>query len=767
MPELHGLDWWDDHLNPDPGNYNSPDPSYSIYGYGGKDDLVGGDNSDFLDGGTGADRMDGGGSSDTYVVDNTGDVVTERELERFGDGWIEGGSHDLVYASITFTLPDFVEDLSLINGAGGINGFGNALANIIHGNNSGNTLEGRDGDDLLIGHGGNDTLRGGNGRDELYGSEDSDTLEGGANDDMLDGGTGADTMRGGSGHDAYYVDNTGDTVTEDANEGDDTVYSSVSFTLGANVEDLGLQGTGIIDGTGNALDNIIAGNGSDNEIRGLDGEDLLKGGGGADTLRGGNQNDEMYGDSGDDVLRGDGGDDQMLGGLNDDRYFVESAGDLVTEYSGEGRDTVFSTGLANYTLTANVEDLVLLSGQNGTGNASNNSITGNTLDNIIDGRGGQDTMEGRQGNDTYFVDQVNDIVVEAAGQGSDTVLTSVSYTLFAGVEVETLRTTNDAGTGAINLTGNAFSNALIGNNGSNQLAGRGGSDSIDGRGGTDTINYLDNTAGVTVVLGQNGAAGFAYEFVLVNGQLMMASLDTLFGIENVEGSSAGDTLVGNELINQLRGFTGNDVYVVQNAGDTIIELAGQGADEVRTSVSYTLAATNADVETFRTTDEAGTAAINLTGNGVANLIFGNAGNNLIDGGGNGDRIVGGRGIDTLIGNSGGDTFIWRDATETGVTIATADLIQDMNFAAGDRIDLSQIDANVFAAGDQPFRFIGQAGFTLDTTTADPSDLVPGEIRFFHSGGNTILEMQTGTSGDVEGVIRIAGIVTPEASWFVL
>jgi Ca2+-binding RTX toxin-like protein len=762
MPELHGLDWWDDYLNPDPGNYNPNDPTWSIYGYGGNDRLIGGDNHDFLDGGTGADFMFGGGGNDTYVVDNAGDTVDEEEF----NGVFVGGT-DTVYASISFTLPDFVENLSLITNAGAINGFGNALENVIHGNNSANTLEGRDGDDLLIGHGGNDTLRGGNGNDELYGSEDSDTLEGGANDDTLDGGTGADTMRGGSGNDYYFVDNTGDVVTENANEGTDTVYSTVSFTLGANVEDLVLQGTGTSDGTGNVLDNLIAGNGADNEIRGNDGADLLKGGGGADTLRGGNQNDELYGESGDDILRGEGGDDEMFGGLNDDRYFVDSAGDIVTELAGQGRDTVFVTGLADYTLTANVEDLVLMSGRNGTGNASNNSITGNILDNVIDGRGGQDTMEGRQGNDTYIVDQVNDIVVEAAGQGSDTVLTSVNYTLFAGVEVETLRTTNDNGTAAINLTGNAFGNSVVGNNGSNQLAGRGGSDTIDGRGGTDTINYLDSTAGVTVVLGQNGGAGFAYEFAPINNQVVIVGVDTLFNIENVEGSSAGDTLVGNELVNQLRGFTGNDVYVVQNAGDVIIELAGQGADEVRTSVSYTLAATNADVETLRTTDDAGTAAINLTGNGVGNLIFGNAGNNVISGGGGADRIVGGRGVDTLVGGSEADTFIWRNANETGVTIATADLIQDFSFAAGDRIDVSPIDANIVAGGDQAFQFIGQSAFTLNGATPDPSDVTPGQIRYFHSGGNTIIEMQTGTAADVEAVIRIAGIVTPEASWFVL
>ena len=342
----------------------------------------------------------------------------------------------------------------------------------------------------------------------------------------------------------------------------------------------------------------------------------------------------------------------------------------------------------------------------------------------------------------------------------------MTYTLGAGNSVETLRTTNDTGTAAINLTGNEINNTIVGNDGNNDVNGRGGSDVIDGRGGIDTVNYLGHSVGVTVVLGQNGAPGFAYEFALVTNQVVMTGFDTLFNVENVEGSTQGDTLVGNELVNQLRGFNGNDVYVVQNAGDTIVELANQGADEVRTSVSYTLAATNADIETLRTTDETGTAAINLTGNGVANQIFGNAGNNVIDGGGNNDRITGGRGLDTLIGNAGGDTFVWRDVAETGVTAATADLIQDFSFTAGDRIDLSQIDANVFAPNDQPFQFIGQAAFSLNGATADPSDLVPGEIRFFHSGNETVIELQTGTSADIEAVIRIAGIVTPEGNWFV-
>jgi Ca2+-binding RTX toxin-like protein len=719
----------DDTIHGDDGND-------SLYGSSGNDTLYGGDTQDFLYGGDGNDVlvggagsinfddvMEGGRGNDTYYVDEAGDVVSEVAGESDGT--------DRVRASISYTLTAGVENLTLQQGAGAINGTGNGLDNEIIGNASSNTLTGL---------GGSDTL---------------------------DGGGGADTMRGGANDDIYFVDNSGDVASEVAGEGIDTVHSAISFTLGTNLEHLNLMaGFGALAGTGNTLDNNIIGNESANEIRGNDGEDLLKGGGGADVLRGGNQNDELYGESGDDDLRGEGGDDEMYGGTDNDTYSVNSAGDRVIEFANQGIDTVNSS-LDAYTLTDDVENLTLSSGINGTGNGLRNHIIGNILDNVLDGRGGQDTMEGRQGNDTYFVDQVNDIIVESADQGNDTVLTSVSYTLFNGVAVETLRTTNDAGTTAINLTGNAFNNSLIGNNGANTLGGRGGSDGIDGRGGIDTVNYLDNSVGVIVVLGQNGASGFAQELGLVNNQATVVSVDTLISIENVEGSTAGDTLVGNEAVNQLRGFTGNDIYVVQNAGDTIIELANQGADEVRTSVSYTLAASNADIETFRTTDDAGTAAINLTGNGIANLIVGNAGNNQINGAGGADRIIGGRGVDSLVGGSEADTFIWRETNETGTEANFADVITDFNFAGGDRIDLSQIDANLVASGNQAFQFIGQAAFTLNTATPDPSDVVPGQVRYVHQNGDTLIQLQTGTSPDVEAVIRISGIVTPEASWFVL
>jgi Ca2+-binding RTX toxin-like protein len=596
-----------------------------LYGGEGNDTLYGGDTQDFLYGGDGNDTlvggsgsvfnddiMEGGRGNDIYYVDEARDVVDEVAGESDGI--------DRVRSSISYTLPARVEHLTLLEGAGAINGTGNGLDNEITGNSSSNTLIGLDGSDTL------------------------------------DGGGGADTMRGGTGSDFYQVDNAGDVVTENANEGTDTIYSRVNFTLGANVEDLVLvSGSGAINGTGNALANTIAGNESVNELRGNDGEDLLKGGGGADVLRGGNQNDELYGESGDDDLRGEGGDDEMYGGTDNDTYSVNSAGDRVIEFANQGTDTVNSS-LDAYTLTDDVENLTLSSGINGTGNGLGNRIIGNILDNILDGAGGADTMEGRQGNDTFRVDSASDAVIELADQGNDTVLASVSYTLTAGTSVETLATTSDTGTVAINLTGNGIGNSIRGNNGSNVLNGGGGSDGLDGRGGTDTVSYENNAWRVVVVLGVGGAPGQGYEFGLVP-QEVLVSVDTLINIENVRGSAFNDTLIGNEAVNELRGLGGSDIYVVQNAGDTIIENGGQGIDEVRASVSYTLTA-GADVETLRTTDDNGTAAINLTGNGANNRVIGNNGDNTLNGGGgNSDELEGRGGNDTYIVNSASVSII--------------------------------------------------------------------------------------------------------------
>jgi Ca2+-binding RTX toxin-like protein len=647
-----------------------------IYGYQGNDVLVGLAGNDVLEGGSGADEMHGGSGDDVFIVDNPGDLV--------GDQVGPDSGTDTVYAYVSFTLPtggsfDSVENLSLMAGAGAINGTGNHLDNVITGNGSNNALSGLGGSDTLI------------------------------------GGGGADTMRGGAGNDYYYVENSGDAVIEEAGAGTDTVFTTISHTLTANVENLGLQaGAGAIDGFGNARDNVITGNASDNELRGYDGADLLKGGGGNDELNGGNHDDFLYGESGHDTLIGGGGDDEMYGGTGNDTYSVNSAGDVVMEYAGEGSDTV-NSGLDSYTLGVNVENLNLSSGLNGTGNALVNVITGNILDNVMDGRGGADTMVGRQGDDTYVVDNAGDVVIESADQGSDTVLASVSYVLGTGVSVEMLATTSDSGTTAINLTGNSQNNSIRGNDGNNILNGGGGSDALIGLGGTDTASYENNIGRVVAFLVDSDVApGQAFELAVVGtGQEAVISSDVLFGIENLRGSSFNDSLTGNSVGNildgrggsdQLSGGGGDDIYVVDNADDSVIESGGQGIDTVVTSVSYTLTA-GADVELLATSNDAGTAAINLAGNANGNEVRGNNGNNVINGG---------NGNDFLTGLGGQDQFLFNTALDAASNV---DEIVDFT-VADDTIVLENAVFTTLTAGA-----LGAGQFVIGTAAQDANDRI--------------------------------------------
>ncbi|MBD2626461.1 FG-GAP-like repeat-containing protein [Trichormus variabilis] len=223
---------------------------------------------------TTGDNFVGNTGDNYYVVDNIGDEIDEG---------LNGGT-DTVRASVTYTLDDNVERLTLA-GSNNINGTGNVLNNNITGNSGNNILDGRGGNDSLYGEAGDDTLIGGDGNDNLFGGE------------------GADDLIGGNGNDIYFVENADDTVTENFNEGIDTVNSSVSFTLSDNVERLTLTGTDNINGTGNVLNNNLTGNAGNNILTGNGGNDYLYGNAGDDTLIGGLGNDTLFGGAGNDIFR--------------------------------------------------------------------------------------------------------------------------------------------------------------------------------------------------------------------------------------------------------------------------------------------------------------------------------------------------------------------------------------------------------------------------------------------------------------------------------
>jgi predicted extracellular nuclease/2',3'-cyclic-nucleotide 2'-phosphodiesterase (5'-nucleotidase family)/Ca2+-binding RTX toxin-like protein len=382
------------------------------------------------------------------------------------------------------------------------------------------------------------------------GSSQVDEILGGEGSDILDGGLGADILKGGRGNDQYIVDNSGDSLAELVGDGNDTVQSSVNWTLGNNFENLTLTGSAIA-GTGNSLNNILIGNNLDNTLSGGSGSDTLDGGLGADCLIGGSGNDTyivdnindsisdssgqdtvlssiewtlgsnlenltltgsgninatgnnlnnvLIGNSGNNILDGGIGSDTMSGGLGNDTYIVNRAGDIVNELDGAGIDTVLSS--ITRTLEANIENLTLTGNGTikGTGNDLDNIIIGNARNNILDGGAGADTLIGGVGNDTYIVDNLGDTITEELNQGTDLVKASLSWTLAENLENLTL-----LGSADTNGTGNSVNNVIIGNDGNNILTGGFGNDRLTGGLGADTLVGGDGND--TLNLGLNDCA---------------------------------------------------------------------------------------------------------------------------------------------------------------------------------------------------------------------------------------------------------------------
>jgi Ca2+-binding RTX toxin-like protein len=567
-----------------------------LYGHAGNDLLIGGAGNDILDGGEGEDQMEGEEGDDIYVVDSAADQVIE-----LADAGI-----DTVMASISYTVGVNVENLTL-TGLANLSGTGNAGNNVLVGNDGANVLAG------------------------------------GAGNDILDGGRGADTLIGGSGDDTYVVDNSGDTVVEQADEGVDTVRSRISYTLGANVENLTLIGIDATNATGNTQNNTLIGNAANNRLDG-----------------------------------GVGG-DEMRGGRGNDAYVVDNLGDQVIEQAGEGIDSVESS--IDYTLTAHVENLRLTgTALRGTGNGESNVILGNALANILDGGAGADILAGGQGNDMYIVDTSDDVVIEAADSGVDTVHASADFTLAGNLENLVL-----TGANALSGTGNSLSNILTANNAGNVLSGSGGDDSLFGGSGQDR---LDGGSGADQMAGGAGndtyvvdsAGDLVSEEVDAGMDTVESSIDYTLGanVENLTLTGTANQATGNELSNEIRGNAetniidgasgsdamfggaGNDTYIVDNTADNVIEDADNGTDSVLASVSYSLSANVENLTLVGVSSIAGTGnelANVLTANDAGNTLSGMAGDDTLVGGAGDDVLDGGGGADTMSGGQGGDSYI--------------------------------------------------------------------------------------------------------------
>jgi Ca2+-binding RTX toxin-like protein len=352
-------------------------------------------------------------------------------------------------------------------------------------------------------------------------------------------------------------------------------------------------------------------------------------------------------------------------------------------------------------------DPVFNSGLQGTGDddfiygyEGRDDLFGDGGDDWLDGGSGADRMEGGDGNDTYIVDNTGDKVIEAesgtvnANPGNDTVKASINYVLPAGVENLLLIGS------AIRGDGNSLDNFILGNFGWNDLYGHGGDDELMGGDGDDRLY------GGT---GEDTLSGGQDRDTLYGGD----QNDVLYGDsgnDTLRGENGGDYLHGGTGADAMYGGVGNDEYAVDNAGDVVVEYAGEGVDHVESTVSYTL---TANVENLTLT---GTAA-NGTGNSSANDITGNGLNNTLNGG---------LGADTLRGAGGQDSFVFNTTLGKG----NIDMVADFS-TVDDTIILDDAVFTALAIQGVDMRTLSSAEFRVGSAAMDSSDRI---IYNWNTGG---------------------------------
>jgi Ca2+-binding RTX toxin-like protein len=387
-----------------------------------------------------------------------------------------------------------------------------------------------------------------------------------------------------------------------------------------------------------------------------------------------------------------------------------------------------------------------------TGTSGNDVLNGTELDDLISGLAGNDTLNGFGGNDTldggpgadrmvggagddvYHVDDAQDQVTEAAGEGIDTIIMSIGFSAPANVE----NLTYVGGVDGVGFGGNDLDNVITGNALSQTMLGLGG---------TDTISYAYEVNAVVVNLETGMATG--------------SGNDVISSFENAIGGSAADTLVGTTGANvldgrggadTLRGDFGNDTYYVDDANDRVIEVPNQAAllalggalpggdaallpnalegfiDTVIAAISYSLANV-ADVENLLLA--AASAAAAGTGNELDNELTGNELNNTLSGMGGHDTLDGGAGDDTLIGGSGDDLYILDSA---------GDVITELPGGGTDRVDAKVSFSLAAFAEVEHLMLIGDAA--IDGTGNAHANLLVGNAS--HNtlnglGGNDTLD----------------------------
>jgi Ca2+-binding RTX toxin-like protein len=528
---------------------------------------------------------------------------------------------------------------------------------------------------------------------------------------------------------------------------------------------------------------------------------------GDDTLYGTNESDNIAGLGGHDMLKGFGGADRLDGGAGIDAalYDDSKVGVAVNLTTGRG-----AGGTAAGDTLFNIENLF--------GSAFNDTLIGNDGSNELYGLGGNDVLKGGGGADGLDGGDGDDILTGGGdadfldgGTGNDT----ADYSQAGFVYVDLLanlgffgQAQGDTFSSIENVTGSAYDHDIVGSNVANVLRGGYGDDDLDGWGGPDTLiggggdDSLSGGSGFDSMIGGTGDDDYTVEsfgdtiIEYANEGIdhvwtsidytLGANLEELnlyygTGARNGTGNELNNYIGGNRFdnildgrggVDHMIGSEGNDTYIVDNANDLTAEVIGQGFDRVRTSVSYSLSSGEfSEIELLETTNQAGTAAIDLVGNQFNQTIVGNNGSNTIVGSPAGDDVNGDGvedydGLDVMTGGGAGDVFVWTSTNETRLAGQEADVVTDFNRAGGDLLAFNPIDANAMGGtANDVFTFVGIVDVTQGGSFAGV-----GQIGYFTTATDTFILLNTEVDAGVDfqdATIRVAGAHTVDASWFVL
>lgn len=746
-----------------------------------------------LDGGGGADRLDvdfAAYADTTFAIDASGTAITSHGIyghfEHFGMA-LGGGVNTVTTGAGDDTIYS-LGGADRIDGGGGFDSWGGdysehagALSFVWNGTagtgalSNGTTLAGME-TGYLVSGAGNDLFTlsglrpfdvfGGEGTDRLV-RDDTGLTGGNPNSWLYSAGSsffgwigngqfdGIEQITATLGDDdnSAVVDAAplaaGAQLTLDGGAGNDTLLADFSAIAGITFT---VAGSGAITsshgtfrrfetfsiGLGSGTNSVTLGAGADRVEAAYGGTNLISTGAGDDEIWGGSGTETVVGGAGIDGFHTDGlaaGHSLTRDGLGG--YVLADTnpadGDNATDrLSGVEWIQFADQRIALPTYGAGVDLTGTAGADTLTGTANDDRLAGLGGNDMLDGGAGADVLTGGAGNDTFTVDNAADVVNENLAEGTDTVRSTIGWTL--GTHFENLIL---LGSDWIDAAGNDGANTLTGNSGNNRLSGLAGNDSLEGGGGADAMagglgndTYFADQAGDIVI--ELAAQGTDTVRAMVSWQLG-ANVENLMlaGTAAIDGSGneLSNSLVGNSAANRLTGLAGNDTldggmgadtligglgndtYVVDNLGDSVIELAGEGTDLVRSTVSWTLgtAIENLTLSGLQSNSGTGNAAANtLTGNSGANALFGLAGNDTLSGGTGNDLLVGGAGADTLTGGSGADHFRF-DVLETA---ANRDTLKD--FTHG--MDALELSRTAFSA------------FTADPSgTLDPSAFLAGTV----------------------------------------